>query len=177
MSRAFPFAASIGFLLLALTPRPADAQNAKLNQDLLKDWTDMKDMLVKLSNQMPEDKYSFKATPAERDFGQQILHVAQANLLNLAFIGSQIKPPAFDRKATGKAEIIQAMADTFDYGAALIKEQTDQSMLATVQSRTLGPSSRGRVFYFLLGHCWDIYGQIVVYLRLNGIVPATSQPL
>jgi len=45
---------------------PASAQNAKLNQDLLKDWLDMKDMLVKLANEMPADKYTFKATPAER---------------------------------------------------------------------------------------------------------------
>jgi hypothetical protein len=173
-----PVIAGTSFLvLLAAFPRPAAAQTGKLNQDLLKDWTDMRDMLLKLANQMPEDKYTFKTTPPQRDFGQQILHVANANILNLAFIGSKTQPPAINRRATAKAEIIKAMTDTFDYGAALIKEQTDQSMLETVQSRTLGPSSRARVFYFLLGHSWDIYGQIVVYLRLNGIVPATSQPL
>jgi hypothetical protein len=58
---------------------------------------------------------------------------------------------------------------------ALIKEQTDQSMLETVQTNELrGPSSRTRVIYLLLGHCWDIYGQMVVYLRLNGGVPPAS---
>jgi len=38
----------------------------------------------------------------------------------------------------------------------------------------LGPSSKARVIYFLLGHTWDIYGQMAVYLRLNGIVPPRS---
>jgi hypothetical protein len=39
----------------------------------------------------------------------------------------------------------------------------------------LGPSSRARVFYGLIGHTQDIYGQMVVYLRLNGVVPPASQ--
>jgi len=177
MSRNFLIFGAACFLALAAGTTPAAAQTGKLNQDLLKDWTDMKDMLVKIANQMPEDKYSFKTTPPQRDFGQQVMHVATANILNLAFIGGKAKPPAINRRATAKAEIIKAMEDTFDYGTELIREQTDQSMLETVQSRTLGPSSRARVFYFLLGHCWDIYGQMVVYLRLNGIVPVTSQPL
>jgi hypothetical protein len=38
----------------------------------------------------------------------------------------------------------------------------------------LGPSSKARVIYFLIGHTWDIYGQMAVYLRLNGIVPPRS---
>jgi hypothetical protein len=39
----------------------------------------------------------------------------------------------------------------------------------------LGPSSKARVIYFLIGHTWDIYGQLVVYLRLNGVTPPASQ--
>ncbi len=39
----------------------------------------------------------------------------------------------------------------------------------------LGPSTRARVLSFLIGHSWDIYGQMVVYLRLNGAVPPASQ--
>jgi uncharacterized damage-inducible protein DinB len=154
---------------------PASAQNAKLNQDLLKDWLDMKDMLVKLANEMPADKYTFKATPAERDFGQQVVHIATANVMNLGFIGGKATPPVVNRNATSKADAIKTMVASFDYGEALIKEQTDQSMLETVQSRTLGPSSRARVIYFLIGHGWDIYGQMVVYLRLNGGTPPASQ--
>jgi hypothetical protein len=43
--------------------------------------------------------------------------------------------------------------------------------------RLLGPSTRARLFWFLLGHSMDIYGQMVVYLRLNGIVPPASRGL
>ena len=39
----------------------------------------------------------------------------------------------------------------------------------------MGGSNRVRVVYFDMGHTWDIYGQMVVYLRLNGITPPASQ--
>jgi hypothetical protein len=95
----------------------------------------------------------------------------------MAFLRGKATPPRINRQATSKAEIMKALADSFDYGTALIREQTDQSMFETVQTNELrGPSSRARVIYLLLGHCWDIYGQMVVYLRLNGGVPPASQP-
>lgn len=162
-------------VLIVTAPRPA-AQSSILNKELLKDWVEMKDTMVKLANEMPEDKYSFKTTPPQRDFAQQVLHIAQANVTNLGFLRGKAMPPAINRAARSKAEVIKAMADSFDYGEALIKEQTDQSMLEVVQTNAfLGPSSRARVIYFLLGHTWDIYGQMVVYLRLNGGVPPASQ--
>jgi hypothetical protein len=41
----------------------------------------------------------------------------------------------------------------------------------------MGPSSRARIFAFLSGHTWDLYGQMVVYLRLNNLVPPASQKM
>jgi hypothetical protein len=38
----------------------------------------------------------------------------------------------------------------------------------------MGPSARVRVVYYVIGHTWDIYGQMAVYLRLNGITPPAS---
>ena len=71
--------------------------------------------------------------------------------------------------------MLKALHESFDYGAALLQAQTDASILDVVQTNAfLGPSTRARVLYFLLGHSWDIYGQMVVYLRLNGGVPPAS---
>ena len=165
----------VGFALLLSTSN-ATAQSSTLNRELLKDWIDMKDTLVKLANAMPEDRFAFKTTPAQRDFGQQVLHIAGGNVINLNFLRGKAMPPAINRNAKAKAEILRAMIDSFDYGEALIKEQTPESMFEVVQTNQfLGPSSRARVIYFLIGHSWDIYGQMVVYLRLNGGVPPASQ--
>ena len=165
----------VGVALLLSTSN-ATAQSGTLNRELLKDWIDMKETLVKLANAMPEDRFAFKTTPAQRDFGQQVLHIAGGNVINLNFLRGKAMPPAINRNAKAKAEIIRAMIDSFDYGEALIKEQTPESMFEVVQTNQfLGPSSRARVIYFLIGHSWDIYGQMVVYLRLNGGVPPASQ--
>jgi uncharacterized damage-inducible protein DinB len=156
--------------------RSAVAQSANLNGELLKDWTDQKAMMMKIADAMPEEKFSYKSTPPQRDYGQQILHVAAGNIMYLRFFGGKATAPTINRTATSKAEILKALADSFDYGTALIKEQTGQSMMQTIQTNQyLGPSSKARVIYFLLGHTWDIYGQMAVYLRLNGVVPPASQ--
>ena len=75
---------------------------------------------------------------------------------------------------------IDGLADSFDFGTAALTEQTDQSMLAqaatTRYDRFMGPSTKARVVYYVIGHTWDIYGQMVVYVRLNGILPPTALP-
>jgi len=154
----------------------ASAQTAHLPAELLKDWTDQKVLMLKTADAMPADKFSYKTTPPQRDYGQQILHVAFANVMYLRFFGGKAVAPAFNRNATAKQEILQALAASYDYGEALIKEQTDDSILQIISTNQfLGPSSKARVISFLLGHTWDIYGQMVVYLRFNGITPPASQ--
>jgi len=156
-------------------PPAAHAQAASLKSELLKDWTDLKPVMMAIAAAMPEDKFTYKSTPAQRDYGQQIMHVATGNMLYLRFFGGKTVAPTFNPNATSKAEILQALSASFDFGDALIREQTDDSMLQTVQTNQfLGRSSKARVIYFLIGHTWDIYGQMAVYLRLNGIVPPRS---
>jgi hypothetical protein len=156
-------------------PPAAYAQNGSLRAELLKDWTDLKVVMMAIADAMPEGKFTYKSTPAQRDYGQQIMHVATGNMAYLRFLGGTAAAPAFNRNATSKADVLQALATSFDFGETLLREQSDQSMLQIVQTNQfLGPSTKARVFYFLLGHTWDIYGQMAVYLRLNGIVPPRS---
>jgi uncharacterized damage-inducible protein DinB len=153
----------------------ANAQAASLRAELLKDWTELKPVMMAIAAAMPEEKFTYKSTPAQRDYGQQIMHVAAGNMMYLRFFAGKAAEPAFNRNATSKADILQALATSFDFGEALIREQNDESMLQVVQTNQfLGPSSKARVIYFLIGHTWDIYGQMAVYLRLNGIVPPRS---
>ncbi len=172
--------ASLPVLLLAMLAWPGagrtEAQTASARDELLKDWLDMKASMHALAEAMPEDRFTFRATPPQRDFAQQVLHVANANVLNLRFLGGKAEAPIIDRALTRKADVIAAMDRSFDYGEALLREQTDESLRTVVQTNAfLGPSSRGRVVWFLLGHSWDIYGQMVVYVRLNGGTPPASQ--
>jgi uncharacterized damage-inducible protein DinB len=159
------------------TVRAQAPAKASIQTEMVKDWASLKDTMTKLASEMPADKYDFKATPAEQSFGERVVHIASVNYGFLGSIGGKAPKPAFDAKAAvmSKDAAIKAMGDSFDYGTALLKEQTDETMLQPVTARFLGSSSRARIYTFLIGHTWDIYGQLVVYLRLNGHVPPASQ--
>jgi hypothetical protein len=153
------------------------AGQAKLVADMLKDWQAQKKTMMGIAEAMPEDKFSYKSTPAQRNYGEQIMHVAQVNVGLLKAIGGKATAPAFTaQSAKTKAELLKALGDSYDYGIALIKEQSEATMIETVKGPAfLGPSTRARIFWTLLAHSMDIYGQMAVYLRLNGIVPPASR--
>ena len=151
------------------------AQTATLKGDFLKEWASQKDTLVKIAEAMPENKYSFKPTPAQRDFGGHVMHIAQINMMVFKMLNAKAPAPAINDKAATKAEMIKAMSDSFDYGTAILNEQTDQTLAASIAGPPwMGPSTRARIFAFMIGHTQDTYGQMVVYLRLNGGVPPAS---
>lgn len=154
---------------LSIAAPEGAAQAVSIHADVMKDWTSLKATMEKIANAMPEDKFTYKSTPAQRDFGQQILHIAQ---VNARFLGGT--PAA--ATTTGKAAVIKAMNDSFDVGTAQLQALNDQTILQAAVGAPpfLGPSTKARIFNFLIGHTWDIYGQMAVYLRLNGIVPPAS---
>ena len=175
MTRTFRTFALAAAAAAAIVAMPA-AQTASLKADFLKEWAGQKDMLVKIAQAMPAEKYTFKSTSAQRDFAGHVMHIAQINMMVLKTLGGTAAAPAINDKATSKADTIKAMSDSFDYGTALLNEQTDASMAGTIQGPPwMGPSTRARIYAFLIGHTQDTYGQMVVYLRLNGLVPPASQ--
>ena len=164
-------------LVLGLAPSSSFAQAVSIQAEMLKDWSDLKVTLDKIAQEMPEDKYGYKSTPPQRSYGEQVLHIALVNARFFGMLGGKTPVPTIDPKTTGKAAVIKAMDDTFDWGTAYLKGQTDQSLLQPVEKPPafMGPSTHARMFTFLIGHTWDIYGQMAVYLRLNGGVPPASQ--
>jgi uncharacterized damage-inducible protein DinB len=154
----------------------AAAGGATVRGDLIKDWERQKKTLMAIADAMPEDKFGYKSTPAQRSYGEQIMHVATVNVDILKLVGGKVAPPSFTvESAKTKAAILEALSESYDHGIALLNEQTDASITETVEAAFLGPSTKARVFWFLLGHSMDIYGQMAVYLRLNGIVPPASR--
>ena len=165
----------VAAIIAMSTLRPA-AQSTTIKSDLLKDWTNMKETMAKIADAMPEDKFAYKPTPEQRSYGEQILHVAEANVGLMKALGGKATEPTIDKTATSKAAILKALADSYDYGVAVINEQTDQSIGEAVQGpRFIGTATRARLVWVTIGHAWDEYGAMTVYLRLNGIVPPASR--
>jgi uncharacterized damage-inducible protein DinB len=167
-----------GFLSLS-SPGQAQTAQVSLQAELLKDWIGLKDTMHKIAAEMPADKYGFKPTPGQESFGERTVHVATTNVYFMSLFGGTAAKPTIDPKATGKDAALKALDDSFDYGAQVLKQQTDQTLMQSLASapKFMGPSSGARIISFLTGHTWDIYGQMAVYLRLNGHVPPASQKM
>ena len=157
-------------------PAVAPAAQGAVLSDLLKDWQEQKDSLMKLADAMPEDKFGFKSTPAQRSYGEHIMHAALVNVDLLKLVGGRAAAPTFTAEsAKTKGDILAALAASYDFGTALLNEQTEATIGQTQDASWLGTSTRARMFWTLLSHSMDVYGQMAVYLRLNGIVPPASR--
>lgn len=132
---------------------------------------------VSAAEAMPEDKFNFVPTQGEfkgvRSFGAQIKHVAEANWYffggNMSEAEGKAKSDAIE-KLTTKAEILQALKDSFTQAHSYVDGITaDNAFVTTEHGTHAGMASFG------MAHMMDHYGQLVVYLRMNGVVPPASR--
>ena len=134
---------------------------------------------------MPEDKFGFAPTNGEfkgvRTFAEQIKHVAAVNYELGAAILDEKAPTDINDEAgpasiTSKADIMQYLKDSFEYVHKAIATINEKNLVETVKS----PFGEGKVTRLALASsvCWhgyDHYGQMVEYLRMNGIIPPASR--
>src|SRR4051812_43521458 len=150
---------------------------ANLLCEIENDWSRNNAMIQGLAAAMPDDKFTFKPTPAQQSFGERVLHVVQVNLLLLQALGAKAPAPTVDATATSKAASMAALQRVGEYGVAVIRELGEKGLSARIDSPAavaffMGPQlSRQRALYFLMTHSQDTYGQLAVYLRLSGITP------
>jgi hypothetical protein len=140
---------------------------------------------VPAADAMPEEKYGFAPTGGEfkgvRTFAQQIKHVAAVNYEVAAAILEE-KPPAEigdeagPASVTSKAEIMKYLKDSFAYVHKAIATINEKNEVETVKS-PFGEYkvSRLGLAVEIPAHGYDHYGQMVEYLRMNGIVPPASR--
>jgi uncharacterized damage-inducible protein DinB len=141
--------------------------------------------VVPAAEAMPEDKYSFAPTVGEfkgvRTFAQQIKHVAAVNYIIAAAILGE-KPPVELGGENGpdsvksKAEIVKFLKDSFAYVHKAVPSINETNGLELV-ANPFGDKkiTRLELSAWIPGHCFDHYGQMVEYLRMNGVVPPASR--
>jgi len=141
--------------------------------------TMMEKEFVDAAEAMPEDKFDFApATTAGdfkgvRSFGGQVKHVAESNYYffggNMSEADMKAKSDAIE-KLKSKTEIVQALKDSLAQAHTYVGGITAENAFVTTEHGT-----RGGMSSFGLAHMMDHYGQMVVYLRMNGIVPPASR--
>lgn len=166
---------AIAFALLAIAAGPAvcSAQTEKkpdptLREVLLAQWTDIGEKVVKLAEEFPEDKYDFRPVPEVRTFADQLRHVAFWNLfVQKTARGEKIDPAQNELSKAEyptKAKIVAALKSTLADATAQLKKEAESPV-----------ARRARLWITFTEHSGEHYGQLVVYYRLNGIVPPASR--
>ncbi len=161
----------------------AAAGPASLTNDILSQWNRAGSLLLGMAKDFPEDKFDYKATPAQRTFAEQILHATAASAM-FTDMAAGVMPKSFDdvekpsrEKYKTRAQIVEFIQKTFADGAAAIQKYGDKGLLEPVNS----PFEKGKMvtrawmFTFATAHIYDHYGQCVVYYRLNGLVPPETR--
>jgi DinB superfamily len=142
--------------------------------------------IVGMAEAMPADKFDFAPTHGEfkgvRTFGQQIKHVAAVNYLVAAALLQQ-KPPVDLGKGengpdsmAGKDEIVKFLKDSFAYVHKAEATLTDANLNEMIKG-PFGERKSPRLGLAMIPawHTFDHYGQMVVYGRMNGIIPPASR--
>jgi uncharacterized damage-inducible protein DinB len=160
----------------------APAQSAKLNsvldiEEFVHDWQISRQFTLDVASAMPAELYTFKPNPDEMTFGEQIIHIAAANLFRFQQI-SGVKPAfAFDfanLPPADKPTAIKLLEQSFDYVIAVLPEITADQLKRTFHI----PSWKGRndpdgraMILNMFVHTAHHRAQCEVYMRVKGIKP------
>jgi uncharacterized damage-inducible protein DinB len=142
-------------------------------------WNTAKRNMLGSAKVMPPDKYTFKPVESVRTFGQMLAHVAGANFVFCAAAKGEKSPhaeEAFEKSATTAAAITKALQDSIAYCDAAYTSLTDATAGQIVNGAFGGKDSRAGILMGNTGHNNEHYGNLVTYLRINGLVPPSSAP-
>lgn len=169
-------------------PQPAIGTTATPAQAFDSQLTLIETEMMGAVKAMPAEKFSFAPRsaifiPAQhtefqgvRTFAQQATHVADANYFFYSVV-SGLKPDV-DAKAieklTNKQDVVAALAGSFRFAHKAMATLTPENSFEVIKSPEPGFQTRATLAAFGIAHANDHYGQIVEYLRMNGIVPPAS---
>jgi uncharacterized damage-inducible protein DinB len=164
------------FFLFNSVSSPLFAQQHNFIEDYLERLENSRKYLILVAEMMPEDKYDFRATPESQSFAENLMHIGYAiDWHSQSLLGGR-EPrdwktdTIYKVDSKSKEEMIAVIDKTFDETIKFIKQfdtaQFDDELDYFGLNRT-----KRQIFSLLADHITHHRGQMLVYLRLNGIVP------
>jgi hypothetical protein len=150
-------------------PNPLTA-NAKVQFNALTSF------VVRSAEKVPEDLYSFRATPEVRSMAELFGHIADA-WFAMCSTAEGTKPPrtGIEKVVTAKPALIATLKEGISYCNGVYDRMTDQKGSAETVPFYFGATPRLSVLYFVVTHTYEHYGNLVTYMRLKNIVPPSSE--
>jgi hypothetical protein len=153
----------------------AQSPSVSMAKELAAAWERATADIIDVAEAMPEERYEFKPTPEVRTFGDQLVHVAGIvqRFIDSAKGTKSESGPA--HKTMTKAEVVGLLKQTFQEGQGMIGSLTDAQVVEPVKF-PFGDRMVTRYGFWMgaLPPVADHYGQLVIYLRLNDIVPPAT---
>jgi hypothetical protein len=159
---------------------PAAAQGGQkisLSEGLRRSYNTIKMNLTEASQKFDEASYGYTPSPEIRGFGAQLAHVANSQFNTCAAAGGQANPNQgsnLEKTKTTRADIVQALADSFAFCDPVFANLTDQSALELVRQGQ-NEVARGSALANLIAHSNEEYGILTVYMRTKGMVPPSTE--
>lgn len=139
-------------------------------------WQQVTRNIMTTAEELPDSLYAYRPTPEVRSFGELFGHIAGSQYLFCA--AAMGKPEraedAVEKSTTTKAGLVAALKESTEY-CNRAYAQSDAAASATTK---LFGEDQTRLFALTMNaqHNGEHYGNLVTYLRLNGIVPVSSRP-
>ena len=161
-------------LVAAASTAAAQAPNP-LSASAKAQFTGISAFVTRSADKIPETLYSFRATPEVRTIAQLFGHIADAYFAMCSAAGGS-KPPqqSFEKSATTKAALVKGLADGVSFCQSVMAAMNDQKGAESVEFY-FGPTPRLGILFFVTTHTYEHYGNLVTYMRLNKIVPPSSE--
>ena len=163
-------------LLTTLSLNLSRAQEISLSKDPIKSVDIaalyISETIIKAAKQMPEKYYSFKPKHEVRSFGELMAHIAESIFEMTALAKGETTPVS--KVNTSKTDVIKALETCFEYSSEARKSMTKEQKETSVKFMG-GTQLAGNVLDFSIFHSLQHYGNAIVYMRLKGLVPPSSQ--
>jgi uncharacterized damage-inducible protein DinB len=166
----------VGMLLVSvawLAAAPSVTAQTSVLAPLKTQWDHTRALVEGLVAQVPEELYDFRPTPEVRSFREQFTHLIDENYRFMAQAASETPPmeKSAIEQLKGRDEILQALKDSYDYGAKVWAGLTDQKAMELIPGRGGQPQQRWAPILVQIIDNMNHYGNLVVYVRLKGMVP------
>jgi hypothetical protein len=132
--------------------------------------------LVAAAEEMPAEKYGYKPTEQQMEFGHLVLHVLQTNYYLCSKIGDVPKAEVPLKDSDGKDKLVEGLKASFEYCTTALSKVDDSKLADEVELFGGRKGSRALAMFMLTGSWADHYSEAAMYLRLSGLLPPTAQP-
>lgn len=166
-------------LLIGMAGINAATAANSISDEVREHWKATREMMVTIAAAVPEDKYDFRPVPEVRSFREMLMHMVTDTAIHIGYAGGVSREEservtAKHAKIKTKAEFIKALGESYDFGDKILADLTDQNALDMVTGMRGARMTRIAAYLHALHDIEDHYGNLVVYLRLNGIVPPST---